>query len=133
MKEFDQLYYGRKNKFAKLKTNFLAALGNLDTGKVSICFRKIYANYMENFSDKEKLEDSLKNISDNNKIFWQLDPIVIKVGDQEKKYTFNEFFMDGFIKIQSEQHQDGTESNFSSQQKQFMGIINVVNKTEKKK
>ena len=130
MQEFDQLYYGRKNKFAKLKTNFLAALGNLDTGKVSICFRNIYSNYMKKFSDNTQLKDSLKDISKNNKIFWELDPIVIKVGDQEKKYTFNEFFMEGFIKIQSEKHQDGTGSNFSSQQKQFMGIVNVVDKTE---
>ena len=132
MQEFDQLYYGRKNKFSKLKTNFLAALGNLDTGTVSICFRNMYSNYMKNFSDNKGLEDSLKNINKRNKEFWKLNPIVIKVGDQEKKYTFNEFFMDGFIKIQSEKHQDGTGSNFSSQQKQSMGIINFVDKTEEK-
>ena len=135
MKEFDQIYYWRKNEFLKLKTNFLTALGHLDTEKVSILFRKMYSNYMKNCSNdtglnNQKLEQSLKNISSQNKTFWQINPIAMKIGDKEKKYTFNEFFMDGFIKLQSEKHQDGTESNFSSQQKQSMGIINVVGKTE---
>ncbi len=136
MKKFDQLYYGRKNKFLKLKKNFFIALGHLDTGKVSILFRNMYLNYEKSCSDKKeldskKLEDRLNNIYNDNQIFWKLDPIVIQVGDKENKYTFNKFFMDGFIKIQSGKKQDGTESNFSLRQKQSMGIINVVGKVDK--
>ena len=135
MKEFDQIYYGRKNEFLKLKTNFFAALGHLNTEKVSILFRNMYSNYMKKCSNdtglnNQKLEQSLQCISSQNKTFWQINPIAMKIGDKEKKYTFNEFFMDGFIKLQSEKHQDGTESNFSEQQKKSMGIINIINKTE---